>query len=153
MWKLVWGHPCGLGIAGFPRRSRRLAPGTAEFFIGTARRPQGHAGLARGARRVGAPSRGRSAAGGAARQGRLPQGPAAARGLLPGLPGRALAPASGRLRLEAARRRPAEPLLRCWEGGDPGAGGRRRRHRAGPGRPLGPGERRQPGTYESRPNR
>lgn len=99
--------------------------------------------MARGALRVGAPSRGPPAAGGAARQGRLPQGPAAARGLLSGLPGRALAAAPGRVRLAAARRRPAEPLLGRGEGGDPGAGGRRRRYRAGPGRPVGPGERRQ----------
>lgn len=109
----------------------------------------GHAGLARGARRVGAPSRGRPASGGAARQGRLPQGAAAACDLLPGLPGRALEAASGCVRLAAARCRPADPLLRRGEG-SLGARRRRRWRRAGPQRPVGSGERRQLGTYEGR---
>lgn len=123
----------------YPRvlSSRRCAPSA---------RPQGHAGFARGARLLGGPTRRRVGAGGAAGQGERAAGPAAVRARLPALPGGALVAAPGRARPAVARGIPAGPLLRLGEGG-PRAHGRRGRRRGGPGRPMGSGERRQPGTY------
>lgn len=83
---------------------------------------------------------------GAAGQGERPRGPAVARTLVPGVPGGALVAAPRRARPAAAWGILAGSLLRRGEG-DPRAHCRRGRGRRGPGRPVGPGERRQPGTY------
>ena len=111
-----------------------------------AARPQGHAGLAGGARLVGCLARSRVGARSAAGQGARPRGLAAASALLPGLPGGALVAAPGCARPAAAWGQPAGPLLGRGEGSPRAHSGKGRRHR-GPGRPVGPGERRQPGTY------
>uniref|UniRef100_A0A667FMW9 Cardiolipin synthase (CMP-forming) n=1 Tax=Lynx canadensis TaxID=61383 RepID=A0A667FMW9_LYNCA len=95
---------------------------------------------------MGGPSQRRMGAGGAAGQGARPWVPATLRARLPRLPGGALVAAPGRARPEVAWDRPARPLLGRREGG-PRARGWRGCRRRGPGRPLGPGERRQPGTY------
>lgn len=95
---------------------------------------------------MGGPSQRRMGAGGAAGQGARPWVPVTLRARLPRLPGGALVAAPGRSRPEVAWDRPARPLLGRREGG-PRARGWRGCRRRGPGRPLGPGERRQPGTY------
>ncbi|XP_036085550.1 cardiolipin synthase (CMP-forming) isoform X2 [Rousettus aegyptiacus] len=82
---------------------------------------------------------------GAAGQGERPRGPAVARTLVPGVPGGALVAAPRRARPAAAWGILAGSLLRRGEG-DPRAHCRRGRGRRGPGRPVGPGERRQPGS-------
>lgn len=88
----------------------------------------------------------RLGAGGAARQGARPRGPAEVGAGPPGLPGGALVAAPGRARPAAAWGRPAGPLLGRGEGG-PRARDQSRQSRQGPRRPVGSGERRQPGTY------
>lgn len=121
-------------------------PRAAELPPLPAARPPSHASLAGGARLVGDPARRRMGAGSTARQGARPRGSAACRVLLPGLPGRALVAAPDRARPTLARDRPAGPLLGIAEGG-PWVCGWRGRRRRGPERPVGSGERPQPGTY------